>query len=365
VPIDPAFWDGRRVLLTGHTGFKGAWLALWLQQLGARVSALALPPDTEPSLYRLAEVEVEREVLSDLGEPAAIGELAAETRPSIVIHMAAQALVLRSYRDPLGTFRSNVLGTANLLDAVRRVPAVDAVLVVTSDKVYANTGEGRPFTEDDRLGGRDPYSASKACAELITASFRGSFFGGEDAPRVATARAGNVIGGGDWSPDRLVPDIIRARTRGTPIVLRYPEAVRPWQHVLEPLAGYLMMAQAMVEGAIAPPLSLNFAPACANFRSVAQLVEAFDTAFGGGSGWVASEGEHHYEAGLLTLSAERAETQLGWRPQLDFPETVGWTADWYRHFWHQGDLRRVTLDQIEAYSMRLGKRGGTTDNGRA
>jgi CDP-glucose 4,6-dehydratase len=351
--IDPAFWTGLPVVLTGHTGFKGAWLTLWLERLGARVSGLALQPDTVPSLYALAAIRPEHEVFADIAAPQPIAELLAATQPKIVIHMAAQALVRRSYDDPVGTFATNVLGTAHLLNAVRRVPSIGAVLVVTSDKVYENRETGRPFTEDDRLGGRDPYSASKASAELLAASFRACFFSDPGAPAISTARAGNVIGGGDWATDRLVPDVVRARAAGVPVALRYPGSVRPWQHVLEPLAGYLMMAQTMASQPGLPIDSLNFAPDPANFHSVAELVEAFTARFGGRPGWVQAPGQHRHEARALTLSAERAGARLGWRSRLDFAEIIAWTADWYETYRRGGDVRQAAWYQIDAYTACL------------
>lgn len=351
--IDPAFWTGLPVVLTGHTGFKGAWLTLWLQRLGARVSGLALPPDTVPSLYALAAIRPEHEVFADIAEPQPIAELLAAIQPKIVIHMAAQALVRRSYEDPVGTFATNVLGTAHLLNAVRRVPSIRAVLVVTSDKVYENRETSRPFTEEDRLGGRDPYSASKACAELLTASFQACFFADPGAPAVATARAGNVIGGGDWATDRLVPDIVRALAADVPVALRYPGSVRPWQHVLEPLAGYLMMAQTMASPSGLPIASFNFAPDPANFRSVAELVEAFTTRLGGRPGWIQAPGQHPHEAHSLTLSAEQAGARLGWRSRLGFAEIIAWTADWYETYRRGGDVRKAAWYQIDAYTACL------------
>jgi CDP-glucose 4,6-dehydratase len=351
--INPEFWRGLRVVLTGHTGFKGAWLTLWLQRLGAEVAALALAPHTEPSLYHLAEVRPQREVIADLNDPGPIADLLMAVQPSIVIHLAAQALVRRSYDDPVSTFATNVMGAAHLLQAARQVKSISAVLIVTSDKVYENPETGHSFAEDDRLGGHDPYSASKACAELLTASFRSSFFVGNGGATVATARAGNVIGGGDWSVDRLVPDIIRAHDAELAVRLRYPHAVRPWQHVLDPLCGYLMMAQAM---ASAPGLAvdaLNFAPDPDNFRTVAQLVEALSAQFGGSPGWEPESGSHPHEAQVLTLSADRARASLGWRPRLDFAETITWTAAWYEIYRQGGDVRQATLNQIDEYAARL------------
>jgi len=273
-----------------------------------------------------------------------------------VIHMAAQALVRPSYVDPLGTYATNVMGTANLLQAACAVPSVRAVIVVTSDKVYENDGAGRPFTEDDRLGGHDPYSNSKACAELVTDSFRRCFF--HDTCRVATVRAGNVIGGGDWSPFRIVHDIVKAVEGEKPVALRYPQAVRPWQHVLDPLAGYLMLAQAMVTDPKSAPVALNFAPEASSFRSVSDLVQAFTVRWDGRPGWRLDGAEHPHEASQLTLDATRARSLLGWRPLLPFDEAVTWTADWYQAFWNGDDIGTVTRRQIEAFSERLYRPAG-------
>ena len=246
-----------------------------------------------------------------------------------------------------------MLGTAHVLDAVRHAPTVRAVLVATTDKVYENLELGQPFVESDRLGGHDPYSASKACTEILTSSFRRSFFEPAEKPAVATLRAGNVVGGGDWSVDRLVPDVVRALASGGPVQLRYPFAVRPWQHVLEPLAGYLILAQAMWTGRGSGIETLNFAPDAGNVKTVAELVDALSGAFGGRPGWVQEPGLHLRESQTLILSADRARALLGWRPLLDFDETVAWTADWYRSFQGKSDMRRVTLDQITDYVGRL------------
>jgi CDP-glucose 4,6-dehydratase len=351
--LDALFWRNRRVVVTGHTGFKGAWLTLWLNAMGARVAALALPPESALCLYNLVEPELAAEGLSDLRDPKPIADLLADAQPEIVFHLAAQALVRRSYADPCATYATNVLGTAHVLDAVRQTPSVRAVLVTTTDKVYENLELGQPFVESDRLGGHDPYSASKACTEILTASFRRSFFEPAGRPAVATLRAGNVIGGGDWAADRLVPDVVRALASGEPVQLRYPFAVRPWQHVLDPLAGYLLLAQAML---VTPDLSietLNFAPDAGHVKTVAELVDALTVAFDGRPGWVQEPGLHLRESQTLILSADHARASLGWRPLLDFDETVAWTADWYRSFHDKSDMRRVTLDQITTYVERL------------
>ena len=349
--FDASFWRDRRVFVTGHTGFKGAWLVLWLRRLGARVTGLALPPNTDPSLFALCARGQCTDIYGDIADYALLARTLAECEPEIAIHMAAQALVRPSYTDPLGTYATNVMGTANVLQAVRSVASVRAVIVVTSDKVYENDGGGRPFSEDDRLGGRDPYSSSKACAELVTDSFRQCFFG--DTCRVATARAGNVIGGGDWSPFRIAHDLVKAFEAGKPVALRYPQAVRPWQHVLDPLAGYLMLAQAMVTDPVRAPNALNFAPEADSFRSACDLVQAFTTRWDGRPSWRFDNDEHPHEASFLTLDATRARALLGWRPLLSFDDAVTWTADWYRGFWNGDDIGAVTRRQIEAFSQRL------------
>ena len=349
--FDATFWRDRRVFVTGHTGFKGAWLALWLTDLGARVTGLSLPPHTDPSLFALCAQGRCTDLYGDIADPAVVVRALADCEPEIVIHMAAQALVRPSYLDPLGTYATNVMGTANVLQALRSVPSARAVIVVTSDKVYENDGAGRAFIEDDRLGGHDPYSSSKACAELVTGSFRQCFFSGPC--QVATARAGNVIGGGDWSPYRIVHDIVEAFEAGRPVALRYPQAVRPWQHVLDPLAGYLMLAQAMATDAVRAPSALNFGPDAESFRSVSELVQAFTARWNGRPGWRLDAGDHPHEASLLTLDATRARTLLGWRPLLSFDEAVGLTADWYRAFRDGEDVGAVTRRQIELYSAGL------------
>lgn len=344
------FWSGRRVFVTGHTGFKGAWLCLWLERLGAVVRAVALAPETPASLYDSVSPwpGADHHVLDIRNAPALAREVR-DFQPEIVLHLAAQALVRQSYADPAETFSTNVLGTVNLLEAVRDVSSVRTVLVVTSDKVYANNGQGRPFVEADPLGGADPYSSSKACAELVCASYRKSYFRGSGVA-LATARAGNVIGGGDWAKDRLVPDVVRALVAGEPIRLRYPDAVRPWQHVLEPLGGYLAYAQALTErGGDALPDALNIGPDPADFARVAELAEELGAAFGLDESWRQAPGEWEPEASLLTLDSTLAADSIGWRPRLARRQAVDWTAAWYRAEREGMDMRRFTLDQIAAY----------------
>ncbi len=336
------FWRDRKVLLTGHTGFKGAWLHLWLQNMGAEVTGYALEPSIEPNLWGIVGSGA-RSTIGDIRDEGRVRDVMTETQPHIVIHMAAQALVRESYRDPLGTYATNVMGTANVLQACRAARDLQCVVVVTSDKVYENLGTGRAFEEGDRLGGHDPYSNSKACSELLTGSFRDSFFGA--GPPIASARAGNVIGGGDWSADRLIPDCVRALQVGRPVMLRYPDAVRPWQHVLEPLSGYLALARALVETPASAPRAVNFGPDPASFCSVHEVVDAFSARFAGKPGWERDGSAHPTEARALTLSSGLAERALQWRPSLTIEESLSWTADWYRA--HAAGENMLTLTQAQ------------------
>jgi len=351
--VEPEFWRGRRVLLTGHTGFKGAWMSLWLGGMGAEVTGYALPAAGEPSLWGIvaARGAGRHSVIADIRDAPRVGEAVARADPQIVIHMAAQALVRESYRDPLGTYATNVLGTAALLQACRALSNLQCVVIVTSDKVYDNRGEGRVFGEGDRLGGHDPYSNSKACAELVTASFRDSFFAG--GPPIATARAGNVIGGGDWSEDRLIPDCVRALESGRPVNLRYPDAVRPWQHVLEPLCGYLSLAQALVAAPAGTPRAVNFGPDPASFCSVREVVEAFGARFAGKPGWVRDPKPQPAEAQALALSSVLAAQALGWRPRLGIRESLSWTADWYSAHSAGENMAAFSEAQIARYRVLL------------
>jgi CDP-glucose 4,6-dehydratase len=352
------FWRQRRVFLTGHTGFKGAWLCLWLRELGATVTGYALAPHNSPNLFALLRQET-RSIIGDVRDAEALSAAMREADPQVVIHMAAQALVRESYRDPVATFATNVMGTAHLLQACRALPSLQCCLVVTSDKVYENEGArsgerssaSAAFAEGDRLGGHDPYSNSKACSELVTSSFRDSFF--PDGPPVATARAGNVIGGGDWSEDRLLPDCVRALESGVPVSLRYPDAIRPWQHVLEPLSGYLRLAQALVETPAAAPRAVNFGPNPSSFCTVREMVDAFSARFGGKPGWQHDAAEHPAEAQALTLSSTLARRSLGWRATLEVDTALAWTADWYRAHMTGEDMLTFSRAQLERYRAML------------
>ncbi|MDQ0456935.1 CDP-glucose 4,6-dehydratase [Rhizobium paknamense] len=325
--IDPTFWRGRRVLLTGHTGFKGSWLSLWLRDMGAVVTGLALPPESRPNLHGLLGESLPDTEICDLRDRLAVTAAVLRAEPEIVLHLAAQPLVRAGYRDPVGTFETNVQGTVHVLDVLRAVETVKAIVVVTTDKVYENPETARPFVESDPLGGHDPYSASKAAAEIVAASYRASFF----APRgvgLATARAGNVIGGGDWAQDRIVPDAVRAWSLQRAIEVRRPAAVRPWQHVLEPLAGYLALAERLYAGGLAHA-AFNFGPDPDNAATVADLLAVASRAFGGGEVSLGTEAGPH-EAGYLLLDSSRARDHLGYRPLWNFEETVVRTMGWYR-----------------------------------
>ncbi|MEO3384915.1 CDP-glucose 4,6-dehydratase [Mesorhizobium sp. CAU 1741] len=343
------FWNDREVLVTGHTGFKGSWLSLWLEQLGARVHGIALEPDAGPSMYRLAPLSAgDRSYIVDIRDGAALTKAVGRCRPEFVFHLAAQALVRRSYRAPAETYATNVGGTVNLLDAVLATESVKVVVVATTDKVYAETTGGVPYREVDALGGNDPYSSSKACTELVCRSYAHSFAAGRGI-RLATARAGNVIGGGDWSEDRLVPDTLRAFEDGRALQLRYPKATRPWQHVLEPLGGYLAYAQALSEAGPGLPAAVNFGPDPAQVATVAQLADALGKVWGITRAWEPAPGSHPPEAAQLLLDSGLAASAIGWRPRLNLVQTIDWTCAWYRAWKSGADMRAFTQRQISDY----------------
>jgi CDP-glucose 4,6-dehydratase len=343
---DPRFWAGKRVLVTGNTGFKGAWLSLWLASLGARVSGFGQGA-AEPSLYALARVgdEVEH-VDGDVRDAAAVAPAVARLAPDVVIHMAAQALVRRSFDDPVGTYATNVMGTVNVLDAVLRGGSARVAVVVTSDKCYAPRESGAGYREDDPMGGHDPYSSSKGCAELVTSAFRASFF---DGAAIASARAGNVFGGGDFGADRLLPDVFRGAAAGAPIRIRNPEAVRPWQHVLNPLSGYLRLA----EHVWADPscaAGWNFGPADEDARPVRWIVDRLGALWDAPLRWEIDPGPHPHEAQWLKLDSSLARERLGWLPGWDLAEGLERTVAWHQAQRDGADLRETTLAQVEAFA---------------
>lgn len=357
--MSPAFWQGKRVFLTGHTGFKGSWLTLWLQQLGAQVTGYALAPNTTPNLFELAQMEEGiTSHIADIRDIANLKTAMATCKPEIVFHLAAQPLVRLSYAEPRETYETNVMGTVNVLDAIRATPGVRAAVVVTSDKCYENRELGAAhsgYRESDPMGGYDPYSNSKGCAELVTAAYRNSFFHpdqrGKHGVAVASARAGNVIGGGDWCEDRLIPDFIRAIVNRQPLRIRNPHATRPWQHVLEPLSGYLLLAEKLATEGAPFASAWNFGPADNDAHPVAWIADRLTQHWGDGANWQLDGSDHPHEATYLKLDSGKARTQLGWRPRLTLDETLVWLVEWYQH-WHQANklsLRDLTQNQIAAY----------------
>ncbi|MGA9284404.1 MAG: CDP-glucose 4,6-dehydratase [Solirubrobacteraceae bacterium] len=379
--VDPTFWQDRRVLITGHTGFKGAWLCLWLQSMGARVCGASLADaPTDPCLYDLARVAegMAGSMVCDIRDAEAVSAAVAQADPQVVFHLAAQPLVRRSFAAPRETYETNVMGTVNVLEAVRACPSVEAVVVVTSDKCYENREAPTPYREDDPLGGHDPYSSSKAAAELVTSAYRRSYFSGPAGPLIASARAGNVIGGGDWGEDRLVPDAVRAAVSQRILTLRNPGAIRPWQHVLSPLSGYLVLAQALCggedrvagvtgqgtvdrgdqssaeagdrcEGTSAGSRfarAWNFGPDPADARTVEWVVRRVSGLWPGGVPWSVDEGLHPHEAGLLSLDSSLAHRELGWTPLVGLEEGLAATVAWYVAWCEGQDLRELSLGQV-------------------
>lgn len=343
----------RSVLVTGHTGFKGGWLSLWLASLGARVHGFALAPPTEPNLFESAAVGtvLASDTRADLADLSALRATLTAHLPEVVFHLAAQPLVAEGYRDPLGTIRTNVLGTANVLEAVRETPSVRAVVLVATDKVYENRETGRLFAEGDPLGGDDPYSASKAASEIVAASYRHSFFRPNGHPGlVASVRAGNVIGGGDWADDRLVPDCIRAFTTREPVRLRHPEAVRPWQHVLAPLSGYLLLAgRLLADDGGRYARAWNFGPDGADSATVGDVAERLGELWGDGATVERGAEPGWSEAGLLRLDSDLARSELGWRPAWPLATALERTVAWYRAWHHGGDVAALSREQIAEY----------------
>lgn len=349
--VDPEFWRDRRVLVTGHTGFKGAWLSLWLQDMGATVYGYSDGVPTEPALYELARVAdaMGDERRGDVRDAASLADAMSGWAPEIVIHMAAQPLVRHSFAHPRETFDVNVMGTVNVLEASRAVPDLRAIVVVTSDKCYENRGWEWGYREDDPMGGHDPYSSSKGAAELVVAAYRQSFFSSPDGARVASARAGNVIGGGDWAAERLMTDLVRAAVNDEVLRIRHPAAVRPWQHVLSPLSGYLVLAQALWEsGEFAG--GWNFGPEEADAQPVSWVVEQMRERWSGRPRWEADPGPHPHEAAYLKLDSSRARLRLGWRPLVPLDVALRSIVEWYEAFAADADVRTTTLAQVRSLS---------------
>lgn len=365
VQLTGDFWRDRKVLITGHTGFKGSWLCLWLHRLGAKVHGYSLPPPTDPSLYVHAAVDdVVESVTGDIREQSRIADEIARINPDVIMHFAARSVVLDAYTDPVEAYSTNVVGTASVLSGVRRLKKKCAVINVTTDKVYENRGWIWGYREDDMLGGRDPYSSSKACAELVANSFRQSYFSSGDGNLIglASARAGNVIGGGDWTPHQLIPDSIAAFAKGEPVVLRNPTATRPWQHVLDCLSGYLTLAEALHRDPNAFAGGWNFGPTDADMQPVSRVVELLAAPWNVSPSWVRDAAEYPHEAMELRLNSQKAERALGWQGRLPLATALGWTSDWYRRFFAGESARSVCLSQIDEY-MALGRRANESARG--
>jgi CDP-glucose 4,6-dehydratase len=346
---DPAFWRGKRVVLTGHTGFKGSWLSLWLQSMGATLRGIALAPPTEPALFNVARVADEMEhLIADVRDFAAMQTQINEFRPEIVFHMAAQSLVRISYRQPVETYATNVMGTLHVLEAARHTGTVKAIVNVTTDKCYENHERVWGYREDEPMGGYDPYSSSKGCAELVSSAYRKSFL--KDAGvALATARAGNVIGGGDWALDRLVPDILRALQNGKPVLIRNPHAIRPWQHVLEPLSAYLMLAERLYNDGQTHAEAWNFGPRDEDARPVQSIVQHLCDAWGGGASWALQPGDHPHEASFLKLDISKARQYLRWAPRWSLETALTRITEWHRAWLESQDMRAFCLNQISQY----------------
>lgn len=349
------FWEGKRVFITGHTGFKGGWLSLWLSSMGAKVTGFALAPNTNPNFYEAACIEgvVEKSLIGDIRDLESLRVAIIDSQPEIVIHMAAQPLVRHSYLNPVETYGTNVMGTVHVLESIRSTPSVRAAVVVTTDKCYENKEWVWGYRENEPMGGYDPYSNSKGCAELVTSAYRQSYF--SDATyashklAIATARAGNVIGGGDWSEDRLIPDALKAFEADRPLMIRNPMATRPWQHVLEPLSGYLVLAQALYEKGVEFSSAWNFGPSDTDSRSVKEVVNLLIDASPAGARWMQDQSEQPHEANSLKLDCSKANQLLGWRPRWSLEAAVQNIADWQKAFIAKEDMQNISLKQIEAY----------------
>jgi CDP-glucose 4,6-dehydratase len=352
--LDRSFWQGRKVFVTGHTGFKGSWLCLWLEALGAEVTGYALDPPTNPNLFEQAGVAAGvRSIRADVRDFERLKSSLAECRPEMVIHMAAQSVVRRGYDDPIETYSVNVMGTVNLLEALRQLRLPCAVVNVTSDKCYENREWVWGYRENERMGGHDPYSNSKGCAELVTSAFRDSFFPPAELAShgvaLASVRAGNAIGGGDWTANQLIPDLMRAFLAGSACLIRNPSAIRPWQFVLEPLRGYLLVAERLTKDPAAVSSGWNFGPADSDAQPVASIADELARLWGGGALWSHDAGMHPREAHYLKLDASKAKAGLDWHPALSLQPALEWIVEWYRAYQSGANLREITRNQIERY----------------
>ena len=352
--MNPDFWRGKRVLLTGHTGFKGSWLSLWLQELGADLTGFALEPPTNPSLFEAARVAVGmRSIIGDIRDLSVLRNAMQDVRPEIVIHMAAQPLVRYSYENPVETYATNVMGTVHLLESVRQLGGVKSIVNITTDKCYENREWVWGYRENEPMGGFDPYSNSKGCAELVSSAYRSSFFNNDQYEQhgvaLATVRAGNVIGGGDWAKDRLIPDILAAFESKRPVNIRNPHAVRPWQHVLEPLSGYLLLAERLYLEGFEYAEGWNFGPRDEDARPVSWIVERLAEAWGQGANWSIDVGDHPHEASYLKLDISKARSRLGWHPRLCLEDALKLIVEWTQGRTHGANVRTLSLGQIKAY----------------
>jgi CDP-glucose 4,6-dehydratase len=354
VEMNAVFWRGKKVFLTGHTGFKGSWLSLWLQQMGAQVTGYALQPPTNPSLFEVADVARDMtSIIGDIRDAEALSRAMCKAAPDIVIHMAAQPLVRYSYANPVETYATNVMGTVHVLEAVRQSPSVRAVVNVTSDKCYENKEWVWGYRENEPMGGFDPYSNSKGCAELVASAYRNSYFNPakyvDHRVALASVRAGNVIGGGDWAADRLIPDILRSISAGQPVVIRSPHAIRPWQHVLEPLSGYLLLAQKLYEKGAVYAEGWNFGPNDEDAKPVQWIAEHLTRLWGEGASWALDSGNHPHEAHYLKLDCSKAKMRLDWQPRWHLDHALEMIVSWQRTWLAKQDMRSVTIEQIEQY----------------
>jgi len=354
--VNREFWKGKKVFLTGHTGFKGAWLSLWLQDCGALIAGYALAPNTKPNLFDAALVaDGMQSVIGDVRDLDKLTKTMRHFSPEIVIHMAAQPLVRLSYKNPVDTYSTNVMGTVNLLEAVRNTGSVKAVVNVTTDKCYENKEWIWGYREDEPMGGHDPYSNSKGCSELVTAAYRSSFFNYSGSAKIASGRAGNVIGGGDWADDRLIPDIFKSFENKESVVVRNPSATRPWQHVLEPLSGYLVLAERLYLDGDEYAEGWNFGPHDDDVKPVSEIIEYLVERWGAGASWIHDESEQPHEAQLLKLDISKAKKLLGWAPKWSLFTALNSIVEWHKEWLNGGDIKAITLKQIHKFENLLGK----------